>query len=97
MLLEEWQAERLLQRLDLERDAWLAEVKRLGGARDTAAFGDGAEDLELVQIHKRAFVLMEEIVIHFYTCVAIQLSTSGSDVTRACGLFTAAASADTAQ
>ncbi len=50
VLLEERQAERLLQRLDLQRDAWLAEEERLGGAREAAMFGDGAEDVKLVQI-----------------------------------------------
>ena len=48
---------RLLQRLDLQRDAGLAQKERFGGARDAATFGDGAEDLELVQIHKHPFVL----------------------------------------
>src|SRR5206468_2304949 len=91
VLLEERQAERLLQRLDLEGDAWLAEKQGLGGARDAATLGDGAEDLKLVQIHKRAFVFIEVIVIHFYTSAGVELSTSGSDATQACGLFTAAA------
>src|SRR5262252_5304561 len=92
VLLEERQAKRFLKRLDLQRDAGLTQVERLGGARDAATLGDGAEDLQLMQIHKHTFAFMEETVIHFYMCAAIQLSMSGSDVTQASGLFTAAAS-----
>src|SRR5262249_10535070 len=49
-LLEERQADALFQRLDLERDAWLAEVEGGGGARVAAMLSDGAEDAELMQI-----------------------------------------------
>ncbi len=49
-LLEERQADALLQRFDLQRDARLAEIEHGGGARVAALLSHGLEDVQLMEV-----------------------------------------------
>src|SRR5690348_3577958 len=53
--LEQRDVELVLERLDLRRQRWLADMKPLGGTRQLAELGDCRESLKLVQLH--GFVL----------------------------------------
>jgi hypothetical protein len=49
--LEQAQAERVCQRLDVSADRWLAQVELLGGPRDAAFACYGHEGLEPSDVH----------------------------------------------
>src|SRR5690242_11190453 len=60
-LLKERQPDATLQRLHLQRYAWLAQIQRGGRSRIAAMLGNRAEDMKLVEVNVHKFFLMRNM------------------------------------
>src|SRR6478735_1168074 len=78
---EELDAEVFLELADAGGDVGLHAVQLLGGTRDAAGADDGAEDVQVDEIHRSQSKIIMIIIIHFSSyrrgCKAFSCSRNG--------------------